>query len=416
MISWGPMDLPEPASGAELISPDAPAMAAGPGATIPRCRHFGWCGGCARQDLTYEAQLAKKMDELRVILGRNADVLEPIVPCDPPWYYRNKMECAFGFDRDGVALGLRRRGRFYGVVTLEECFLMSEAVAPILAAARAWATARTLAPYHLRRHEGVLRYVTIREGKRTGHRMVNLVTAAPPEASAFGAALDDLAERLRPLGVTSLLWSVTDRQADLAVGELRRTVFGEPWFEETLSGCTFRLSPYAFFQPNVGMAERLAERARGLLGTGWPVLLDLYCGVGGLSLGLAGCATRVIGVELEAAAVEDATANAARNGRGTCQFLAEDSLVFMRRFSNLSFMADKWAVLLDPPRAGMHPKMAAQLLRTAPPVMIYVSCNPKKLAEDLAMLERDYRLETAIPYDFFPQTPHVEVLAKLVRR
>src|SRR6185436_17885588 len=102
--------------------------------------------------------------------------------------------------------------------------------------------------------------------------------AAPPDQAAFAAALDDLAARLAPLGVTSLLWSVTDRQADLAVGEIRRTVFGNPWFEETLSGCTFRLSPYAFFQPNVGMAERLAARARELLGTGWPVLLDLYCG------------------------------------------------------------------------------------------------------------------------------------------
>ncbi len=356
------------------------------------------------------------MEELRTVLGPYADVLEPIVPSPSPWYYRNKMECAFGFDRDGVALGLRRKGRFYGVVTLEECFLMSEAVAPILAAARGWATAHALPPYHLRRHEGLLRYVTVREGKRTGQRLVILVTAPPTDEAAFTVALEDLGTRLKPLGVTSLLWSVTDRQADLAVGEIRRTVLGEPWFEERLSGCTFRLSPYAFFQPHVEMAERLADRARMMLGTGWPVLLDLYCGVGGLSLGLTGCAERIIGVELEAAAVADATANAARNGRSGVQFLAEDSLVFLRRFSNLSFMADKWAVLLDPPRAGMHPKMAAQLLRTAPPVMVYVSCNPKKLAEDLGQLSRDYRLETAIPFDFFPQTPHVEVLARLVRR
>lgn len=422
MISWGRMSPPDARSDSTPTPPAADAPAAGAvlepvaGATTPRCRHFGWCGGCARQDLTYEAQLERKMEELRAVLGRNADGLEPIVPSPSPWYYRNKMECAFGFDRDGVALGLRRKGRFYGVVTLEECFLMSEAVAPILAAARAWATDRGLPPYHLRRHEGLLRYVTVREGKRTAQRLVILVTAPPPDEAAFNADLDDLAARLVPHGVTSLLWSVTDRQADLAVGEIRRAVTGEPWFEERLSGCTFRLSPYAFFQPNVEMAERLAERARVMLGTGWPVVLDLYCGVGGLSLALADCATRLIGVELEEAAVVDARANAVRNGRKDCQFLAEDSLVFMRRFSNYSFMADKWAVILDPPRAGMHPKMAAQLLRTAPPVMLYVSCNPKKLAEDLGSLLRDYRLEAAVPFDFFPHTPHVEVLVKLVRR
>lgn len=397
--------------------PDSPTvLAPPPGAATPRCRHFGLCGGCARQDLTYAAQLAKKEEELRVILGEHAGALEPIQPSPSPWDYRNKMECAFGQDQGEVTLGLRQRGKFFGVVSLEECFLMSDGVAPVLAAARGWATDHGLSPYHLRQHQGLLRYVVIREGKRTGDRLVILVTAAAPDPAIFDPLLDDLGERLKPLGVTSLLWAVNDRQADVAFGPIRRTIVGEPWFEERLSGCLFRLSPYAFFQPHVEQAERLAARAKELLGGGWPVLLDLYCGVGGLTLALADRAQRVIGIELEEPAVVDARANAARNGRTNCQFLAEDSLVFIRRFGNFSFLADKWALLLDPPRSGMHPKMAQQVLRTAPPVIIYVSCNPKKLAEDLGQLAGAYRLETAIPYDFFPQTPHVEVLAKLVRR
>jgi len=370
-------------------------------------------------------QLANKEAEVRALLAEHAAVLKPIVPCESPWYYRNKMEFAFGFERDPqaeegadqtVAIGLRRKGRFYGVVNLEECFLMCEAAPAVLAAVRSWAVAHALPPYHLRRHQGLMRYVVMRQGKRTGELLVILVTAVPGDRPAFEAALEDLAPALKTLGVTSLLWSVTDRQADLAVGEIQKAVFGNAWFTERLAGVSFTLSPYAFFQPNVVMAEKLIEQARGLLGTGWAHLVDLYCGVGGITLALAGCATRATGIELDPHAVEDAGRNAAANGITNGRFVAEDSLTFLRRFSNFSFLADKWAVILDPPRAGMHPKMAAQILRVAPPVILYVSCNPKKLAEDLRELGRAYQLAEATPYDFFPHTPHVEVLAKLVRR
>lgn len=391
------------------------------GLPAARCRHFGTCGGCARQDVPYEEQVARKTEELGGILGEHAAILAPMETGDP-WFYRNKMEFAFGFEQGDLAIGLRRRGKFYGVVKLEECFIMNEAVGPVLAAVRGWCTEHGWPPYHLRRHQGLMRYVVMRDGKRTGRLVVMIVTATPAEPAApggepaFEASLDSLAARLSPLGVTSLLWCVTDRQADLAVGAIRKVVAGEPVLEESQSGISYRLSPYAFFQPNVVLSERLVERAGAMLGGPWPVLVDLYCGVGGISLPLSKRAGRTIGVEVEEAAVEDAKRNAELNGIANCQFVPEDALTFVRRFSNFSFLADRWAVILDPPRAGMHPKMAAQLLRIAPPVMVYVSCNPKKLAEDLGVLTRDYRLEEAVPFDFFPHTPHVEVLAKLVRR
>jgi 23S rRNA (uracil-5-)-methyltransferase RumA len=435
----------------------------GPAETAPfvaRCRHFGVCGGCARQDLEYDVQLQRKEAELREILGARIPDLDPIVPSSSPWYYRNKMEFAFGFQRkpdaadtpsgeaapamlapgasgarqapallapampsaSPVAIGLRRRGQFYGVVNLTECYLMSPAVPGVLAAVRDWADRHQLPPYHLRRHNGLLRYVVMREGKRTRELMVILVTAPPgtgpdsPDEAGFTAQLDELGGALKGQGVTSFLWAVTDRQADLAVGPIRRTLFGEPGFEENLAGVRFSLSPYAFFQPNVELAERLILQARGLLGTGWDMLLDLYCGVGGMTMTLSACAKRAIGIELEPAAVADATRNASLNGLVNCQFVAEDSLTFIRRFSNHSFLADRWPVVLDPPRSGMHPKMPAQIMRVAPPVIIYVSCNPKKLAEDLEVFSAAYRVEKATPYDFFPHTPHVEVLVKLVRK
>lgn len=381
-----------------------------------RCRHFGVCGGCARQDVGYEAQVAQKEEELRGILGQFAAALRPAVPSPSPWFYRNKMEYAFGFEHGELALGLRRRGRFFGVVNLSECFIMSEAAGEVIAETRDWAVRHSLVPYHLRKHEGLLRYLTLREGKRTGQLLAILATTSPPDEALFNGLLDELGGGLREKGVTSFLWSVTEREADLAVGEIRRTVFGSETFEETMAGVKFVLSPYAFFQPNVDLAEKLAEHARVLLGSSWPVLLDLYCGVGGLTFPLSRSAEKVIGVELEPTAVSDAQKNASLNGIGNCQFVAEDSLSFIRRFSNYSFMADRWALLLDPPRSGMHPKMPAQILRVAPPVIIYVSCSPRKLAEDLKFFSRDYRLEEATPYDFFPHTPHIEVLAKLARK
>jgi len=424
--------LPEPRVADATLAQASPALG------IARCRHFGACGGCARQDLAYDVQLQRKEAELREVLGARIPDLDPIVPSPSPWYYRNKMEFAFGFQRkpdaadtpsgeampsaSPVAIGLRRRGQFYGVVNLTECYLMSPAVPGVLAAVRDWADRHRLPPYHLRRHDGLLRYVVMREGKRTGQLMVILVTALPgsgpdsPGEAGFSAQLDELGVALKGLGVTSFLWAVTDRQADLAVGPVRRTVFGEPVFEENLAGVRFSLSPYAFFQPNVELAEHLILQARGLLGTGWDMLLDLYCGVGGMTMTLSSCAKRAIGIELEPAAVADAGRNAVLNGLTNCQFVAEDSLTFIRRFSNHSFLADRWPLVLDPPRSGMHPKMPAQIMRVAPPVIIYVSCNPKKLAEDLAVFSAAYRVEKATPFDFFPHTQHVEVLAKLVRK
>ncbi len=382
-----------------------------------RCPHFGACGGCATQDIPYPEQVERKAATLREVLGGAfGAALQPVTPSPSLWYYRNKMEFAFGIEGGALAVGLRRRGRFQSVVDIRECYIMSEAVAPVLAAAREWGAANGYPPYHLRRHEGLLRYVVMREGKRTGQRLVILVTAPPPDAEAFSRSLDALGERLRGHGVTSFLWSVTDRKADLAVGEVRRAVFGEPWFEEKLAGMTFRLSPHAFFQPNVTAVEEMVVRAGGMLGQGWEVMLDLYCGVGGLTLPLSGRAKRSIGVESDEAAVSDAVRNAGLNGVSSCQFVADDALSFLRRFSNYSFLGDRWAVVLDPPRAGMHPRMASQLLRVAPPVIVYVSCNPKMLAGDLAQLRRDYEVKEAWPYDFFPHTPHVEVLAWLARK
>ncbi len=403
---------------ADGTSDEAKPQSAAPASTLgaARCRHFGACGGCASQDTPYPDQIEAKRARLADLLAPYANVLDPVIPASSQWFYRNKMEFAFGFKGEEVTLGLRRRGRFFGVVNLEECFLMSEAAGEILSHARAWASRNRLKPYHLRKHTGFLRYVVFKEGKRTGERLVILVTAPPENPAEFDRQLEELAGPMRAAGVTTLIWAVTERNADLAIGECRRTLFGEPFLRENLAGISFTLSPYAFFQPNVELSEKLIGQARQHLGEGWPMLVDLYSGAGGFTLTLARQVKRAIGVELDADAAADAGRNAAANGIANVNFVAEDALGFLRRFSNYSFLSDRWAVILDPPRSGMHPKMPAQLLRVAPPVILYVSCNPKKLAEDLSQLAGPYHIDAITPYDFFPHTPHIELLAKLTRK
>lgn len=370
-----------------------------------------------RPGVPYEQQLQRKMAAVTAaLIPFEVGELRPIVPAPERWFYRNKMEFAFGTlgtEKGGegeLVLGLRREGRFDQVVPLEECLVLAPDAGQLLAEVRRWAIAEKLPAYNLRRHEGILRYLVVREGKRTHQRMVHLI--GTPELKPY---LPALIERLLPKlpGVTTMLVSFTTRKSDVAVAEQTEILTGPGWIEERLDALHFRISPFAFFQTNTVGAEVLYQ----LLGTWMPptpgVLLDLYAGTGGISLSLAGASDRVIGVELNAAAVQDAQRNAELNGIMNCEFVAEDVAVFLRRIALSKVPTQLSAVVVDPPRAGMHPKAAAALLELAPPCLLYVSCNPQALALDLQRFGGQYRVAMAQPIDLFPHTPHVEVVVRL---
>ncbi len=363
------------------------------------CVHDGEpCPGAPWQGLSYERQLAYKteqVDEAMKRLGGFDDLnVEPIVPADNTWRYRNKLEYSFG-DRDGDAiLGFHRRGSWREVVDVDDCHLATEANNGARNAIRKWAQAEGLPPYDSADDRGVLRNLVVREGLRTGQVQTRLVTTD----AEFPRPPVDLHTAI--VGLSGGTEGPTG-------------VLGEEHLEEELCGLRFRISHSAFFQTNTEMAERLYAIAAEFAGlTGSERLYDIYCGIGTIGLSLAGQAGEVWGIESVPEAVADAERNAKRNGITNARFIAGDARVGIRPLIEQAGQPD--VLVLDPPRAGLSKKVVRRVIECDAPKIVYVSCNPTTLAPNAAQLvEAGYTLKRVRPVDMFPQTPHVECVALL---
>lgn len=377
------------------------------------CPHFGACGGCASQDVPYDRQLSIKDALVREAVAASSPAeIRPILPSPDVWYYRNKMEFAFGGLKDGpVLLGLRRKGRFDRVEDLSECRILSPEAGRLLAAARGWAVTENLPTYHLKSHRGFLRYLAVREGKNTGERMVHLVTAAgEAPRDSFLAALDASGVR-----VDCVVWSVNPDLSDLAYGLQKAAWRGNGTITETLEGKPYVITPTGFFQTNTRGAESLYGVVREMIGKAG-TLIDLYCGAGSIGLFCLDRAERLVGVELHGPSVESARENARRQGAARAEFIQSDAAAAIKdpRFQEAWNAPDAVAVL-DPPRPGLAPALRQFLLDHPPARWVYVSCNPKALAVDLSVLSPVFAVDRVQAVDLFPHTPHVET-AVLLRR
>jgi 23S rRNA (uracil1939-C5)-methyltransferase len=384
-----------------------------------RCSHFGICGGCAVQNLPYEEQLRLKTEKVRSALAGIKGVPEPRSHGSPDlWFYRNKMEFSFGdvyppqAGGPTLKLGLKPKGRWYEILDLRECFLLSPEAAPLLARVRAWAQAEKIAPYNGHKKTGFLRHLVLREGKNTGQRMVNLVTAAGDfPAGSFVAAVREV------YPATTILRGINDKASDVAVSDRPQALFGPGCITEALRfdgrELEFRISPHSFFQTNTQAAGLLYGLLRGWVKAEQAdTVLDLYCGGGGITLSVADCCRKAVGVESNESSVADARANAARNRLRNAEFYCGAT-----EFLLPALLAMRPQVLIcDPPRAGMHPAARAVLAAQGPGVVICVSCNPASLARDLEALCAAYRLERLEVCDLFPHTEHVEAVALLRRK
>ena len=382
------------------------------------CAYFGRCGGCRLQHLAYPAQLTFKEKQVRDCLERIGGLgdfeLRPILAAPDPYGYRNKME--FTVVRpatgEGPAIGLHQADRYDVVLDIERCLLQSDTMNVLLDELRTQARARQLSVYDQDSGEGLLRFATVREGRRTGEAMVNIVAAAPDVVS-LGPVAEGL--RTRVPSVASVVLNVNDKKASVAVGSEEHLLLGRDDIRESLGGLTFQVSANSFFQTNTVQAERLfavVEAACEL--TGRETVIDLYSGTGAISLLLARRSRHVYGVEVAPAAVADAGRNARQNGNENCAFLPGEERHVLPTLMRDGVRAE--VVVADPPRAGFHPKALQALATLGPERLVYVSCNPSTLARDVGDLVRQgYRLEWVEPVDMFPPTPPIEALARLHR-
>lgn len=383
----------------------------------PQCVHFGVCGGCRWQDIAYEDQLQIKETLVRrLVAERDLPVAlwRPILPSPVQDFYRNKMEFSFGSSQDGTPqLGLHMRGRYNRVFDLETCWLQSEISNRIVDSVRTHATQLGLPVYDLRSHEGLLRFLVVRDAKRTGQVMVNLVVARYPDDGVdalLEAVLADLHEE-----ITTCIVTLHSGKAQVALGEEEFHVRGDGHMWERCGEMEYAISARSFFQTNTLAAERLYETVCELAGDLVESdVLDLYAGTGGMSLHLARLARSVTGVESVSEAVDDARRNAERNGITNCRFvgaLAEDLLA-----DAVGEPLRYDLVVVDPPRAGLHKKAKRGILDLGPGRLLYVSCNADTLAEDLRdFVDGGYEILVAQPVDLFPHTPHCEIVVSLRR-
>jgi 23S rRNA (uracil1939-C5)-methyltransferase len=384
----------------ELLEPS-------PDRVPPRAHH----PGAPWQVLPYERQLEAKAaqvdDALRRIGRLDGFALEPIEPAVEQWRYRNKLEYSFGADERGeLVCGFHAPGRFDRIESVEDCLLASERGNAVREQVLAWCRAEGLSAWDRRTHEGLLRNLVVREGRRTGQIQARLVTSRGSlRAEALAGAVD----------CDGLLWTQADATGETTVGGDTRVLAGSAELEEELCDLRLKISPEAFFQTNTEMAERLYTVAGDYAGLrGWEKVFDLYCGIGTVGLALAARAGELWGLEVVEAAVADAIENARRNDVEHAHFFAGDVRLALRELVERAGRPD--IVVVDPPRAGLSKKVVRRVIEAAPRRLVYVSCNPTTLAPNAAQLvEAGWALRRVRPVDMFPQTPHIECVALLER-
>jgi len=386
--------------------------------TIPRCSHFGICGGCKWQNLDYAKQVEYKTQQVQEALEHIGGFAQPPVlpalPAEEIYFYRNKMEFSFSTDEHGeLTLGLHKAGKFDEVFDLEACFLQSETSNQIVHRLKEFCRKEKLSVYDLREYTGFLRFLVIKQAQNTGQILVNLVTTQGDD-SCLMRLVKELCQEFP--AIKSAVRNINSKRAQIAVGEREELLAGQLCITEKIGPFQFRISANSFFQSNSRQAEKLYNLAVEFVQPQpKDTILDLYSGTGTISFFLAQRAEKVLGIESSHLTVEDARQNARLNGVANCQFIcsqAKDYLALAR------VRQEKFdAVVVDPPRSGLHPDVVKNVLKLAPPRIVYVSCNPTTLARDLKLLcEKIYQLEKVQPVDMFPHTFHIESVSLLTKK
>ena len=393
----------------------------------PFCEHFGVCGGCKWQHMSYDAQLKFKEQYVGNQLSRIGKVdvsgMEPILGSEGTKYYRNKLEFTFSnkrwlTDLDEVqpgesmdALGFHVPGRFDKILAIDHCYLQQDPSNAIRNEVFEFAQANGISFYDLKFHEGALRNLIIRTSS-TGEVMV-IVVFAYPEEGQVELLMPFIQERFPDL--TSLLYIINQKRNDTIFDQEIEVYAGRDFIYEEMEGLKFKVGPKSFYQTNSLQAYELYKITREFADLkGDELVYDLYTGAGTIANFVAKSAREVVGVEYVPTAIEDAKINSAINEIANTKFYAGD----MKDVLTAEFVAEHGkpdVVITDPPRAGMHADVVNRILEMESDRVVYVSCNAATQARDLDMLQEKYTVERIKPVDMFPHTQHVEnvVLLKL---
>lgn len=386
------------------------------------CKHNDFCGGCLYQGLDYAMQVEMKCKEVIDLLDKKDVAYDKFLgiegsPCI--YRYRNKMEYTFGDQvKDGeMTLGMHQKGRFMSIVTVDECQLVDEDFNTILKATLDFCKEKGYDFYHKRSHEGLMRNLIVRKGERTGELLINIVTSSQRDFDEAGYVdmllnLPKYSYRKVENEIVGILRTFNDNIADAVNCEKLKILYGRDYYNERIMGLDFKVSAFSFFQTNIEAVENLYTQAIDMIDDlDGKTVFDLYCGTGTITQVLAKKAKKAIGVELVEEAVESAKHNAQLNGLTNCEFLAGDV------FKVLEEVTEKPDVIvLDPPRVGIHPKALDKIISYGVEQIVYISCNPKTLVENLYYLQYNgYKARTIKAFDNFPFTKHTECICLIER-
>lgn len=371
------------------------------------------CGGCNFWHMDYQEELRLKAQRVKTCLNRLAgENLEevPIAGAETCLGYRNKAQYPVAVKKGRAYAGFFRAGT-HDVVENDRCRILPEETDQVKAIVMDHVNQYRISVYDEQTHKGLLRHIYVRRGAVSGQILLCLVV----NGGSF-PKWEALAERLKAVeGFHSLVLAVNRRPGNAVLGDEFITLYGPGCIEDTLCGLTFRLSPRSFYQVNHAQAQRLYELAVSQAAISKAdTVLDLYCGVGTITLVMAKAAGRAIGVEVVPQAVEDARENAARNGIQNAEFFCADAGQAALELEGQGVRPD--VIVVDPPRKGLSGDAIEAIARMAPRRLVYVSCDPATLARDVALLkERGYALKAAQAADLFPRCAHVESICCLVR-
>lgn len=385
-----------------------------PDRVAPPCEIAGQCGGCQIQSMNYQAQLKWKESQVRACMDRIAKlpevVISPIIGMEDPWHYRNKVLYPAGGSPGKPELGFYKLGS-HQVVSGKGCLIQHPFNAEVLEAVKELMELHGIQPYSEQTHTGHIRHILLRNSLKGEWLMVWVTSGkSMPRSQAVAADL-----KAKFPQIVTMLVNRNGHKDHRMLGDRTDILYGTGYLEDSINNLTFRISPESFFQVNPIQTKVLYEKALELAGLqGHETVLDLYCGIGAISLFLAPSADKVIGVEVVQEAVRDARENASLNSISNVEFIHGAGEVVLPELAKQGIRPD--VVLVDPPRKGCERPVLDAIMEMAPDRVVYVSCKPSTLARDLAILtEGGYTVKTVQPVDQFPHSVHVETVVLLVR-